>query len=145
MNGRIYQLEVHTINGVINPGEVLMLVVPDTDDLMVDAKIATSDIDQLRVGQPVEIRFSAFNQRTTPEVDAEILTISPDVITDERSGLSHYTVRVRPKPESLTALKGLSLYPGMPADVFIKISDRTVMSYLAKPLTEQMRHTFREE
>ena len=145
VNGRIYQLEVHTINGVINPGEVLMLVVPDTDDLMVDAKIATSDIDQLRVGQPVEIRFSAFNQRTTPEVDAEILTISPDVITDERSGLSHYTVRVRPKPESLTALKGLSLYPGMPADVFIKISDRTVMSYLAKPLTEQMRHTFREE
>jgi len=145
IGGRVYQLEVHTVNGVVNPGEVLMLVVPETDDLMVDAKIATSDIDQLRVGQPVEIRFSAFNQRTTPQVDAEIITIAPDVVTDERTGLSHYPVRIRPKRESLAALKGLSLYPGMPAEVFMKIADRTVISYLAKPLTEQMRHTFRED
>jgi membrane fusion protein len=144
VDGRIYQLDVHAIDSVVNPGDVLMLVVPDTDDLMVDAKIATSDIDQLRVGQPVEIRFSAFNQRTTPQVDAEIVTISPDVITEERTGLSHYRVRIRPKPDSLARLKGLSLYPGMPAEVFMKIADRSVISYLAKPLIEQMRHTFRE-
>lgn len=144
VDGRIYQLGVHAVDSVVNPGDVLMRVVPRTDELMVDASIATSDIDELRVGQPAEIRFSAFNQRTTPEVDAEILTISPDVITDERTGLNHYKVRIRPKPQSLAALKDLSLYPGMPADVFIKIADRTVISYLAKPLTEQLRHTFRE-
>ncbi|CAN7335957.1 HlyD family type I secretion periplasmic adaptor subunit [Pararhizobium sp. LjRoot238] len=145
LEGRIYQLAVHTVNGVINPGEVLMLVVPGADGLTVEAKIATHDIDQIRLGQPVEIRFSAFNQRTTPIVEAEVVTIAPDLVTDERTGVTYYPLRIKPKPESLAQLKGLSLYPGMPAEVFIKIADRTVLSYLAKPLTEQMQHTFREE
>ena len=145
MAGRVYQLAVHTVNGVINPGEVLMLVVPEADSLTVEARVATHDIDQIRLHQPVEIRFSAFNQRTTPIVEAEVVTIAPDMVTEERTGASYYPLRIRPKPESLAALKGLSLYPGMPAEVFIKIGDRTVLSYLAKPLTEQLQHTFREE
>ncbi|MCV9966603.1 HlyD family type I secretion periplasmic adaptor subunit [Pararhizobium sp. BT-229] len=145
LDGRIYQLAVHTENGVINPGEVLMLVVPGEDGLTVEAKIATHDIDQIRVGQPVEIRFSAFNQRTTPIVDAEVVTIAPDLVTDQRTGATYYPLRIRPKAESLKGLKGLTLYPGMPAEVFIKIADRTVLSYLAKPLTEQIQHTFRED
>ncbi|RVQ02559.1 HlyD family type I secretion periplasmic adaptor subunit [Sinorhizobium meliloti] len=143
--GRIYQLAIHTVNGVINPGETLMLVVPEAEDLTVEAKVATHDIDQIRVGQLVEIRFSAFNQRTTPEVEAEVVTVAPDLVTDERTGASYYPLRIRPKAESLAKLKGLSLYPGMPAEVFIKIADRTVISYLIKPLTDQMRHAFRED
>lgn len=145
LDGRIYQLAVHTVNGVINPGEVLMLVVPGADGLTVEAKIATHDIDQIRVGQPVEIRFSAFNQRTTPIVEAEVVTIAPDIVTDQRTGTSYYPLRIKPKADSLAKLKGLTLYPGMPSEVFIKIADRTVISYLAKPLTEQLQHTFREE
>ncbi len=145
LDGRIYQLAVHTVNGVINPGEVLMLVVPGADGLTVEAKIATHDIDQIRLGQSVEVRFSAFNQRTTPIVEAEVVTIAPDLVTDQRTGMTYYPLRIRPKPESLTGLKGLTLYPGMPAEVFIKIADRTVISYLAKPLTEQIQHTFRED
>ncbi|ASY60251.1 MULTISPECIES: HlyD family type I secretion periplasmic adaptor subunit [Sinorhizobium] len=143
--GRVYQLAVHTVNGVVNPGETLMLVVPEADELTVEARVATHDIDQIRVGQPVEIRFSAFNQRTTPEVEAEVVTVAPDMVSDERTGATYYPLRIRPKPESLAKLKGLSLYPGMPAEVFIKIADRTVISYLAKPLTDQMRHAFRED
>ncbi|KQV34976.1 MULTISPECIES: HlyD family type I secretion periplasmic adaptor subunit [unclassified Rhizobium] len=143
--GRVYQLAVHTVNGVINPGEVLMLVVPEADNLTVEAKVAPHDIDQIRVGQPTELVFSAFNQRTTPVVDGEVVTIAPDLVTDQRTGVSYYPLRVRPKPESLKKLKGLTLYPGMPAEVFMKIADRTVISYLAKPLTEQMRRTFRED
>ncbi|CCM79890.1 MULTISPECIES: HlyD family type I secretion periplasmic adaptor subunit [Rhizobium] len=143
--GRVYQLAVHTVNGVINPGETLMLVVPEAENLTIEARVATHDIDQIRVGQPVEIRFSAFNQRTTPEVEAEVMTVAPDLVTDERTGASYYPLRIRPKPESLAKLKGLSLYPGMPAEVFIKIADRTVISYLTKPLTDQMRHAFRED
>ncbi|MGN7737059.1 HlyD family type I secretion periplasmic adaptor subunit [Ensifer sp. 22564] len=143
--GRIYQLVVHTINGVVNAGETLMLVVPDAGDLTVEARVATRDIDQIRVGQVVDVRFSAFNQRTTPEVEAEVMTVAPDLVTDERTGASYYPLRIRPKLESLAKLKGLSLYPGMPAEVFIKIADRTVMSYLTKPLTDQMRHAFRED
>jgi membrane fusion protein len=143
--GRVYQLAVHTINGVINPGEQLMLVVPEADSLTVEARIATHDIDQIRLGQPVELVFSAFNQRTTPVIDGEVVTIAPDLVTDQRTGISYYPIRVRPKPESVKKLQGLTLYPGMPAEVFVKIADRTVISYLAKPLTEQMRHTFRED
>ncbi|OBZ95207.1 hemolysin secretion protein D [Pararhizobium polonicum] len=145
LDGRIYQLAVHTVNGVINPGEVLMLVVPGADSLTVEAKIATHDIDQIRLGQPVEVRFSAFNQRTTPIVEAEVVTIAPDIVTDQRTGMTYYPLRIKPKPASLAGLKGLALYPGMPAEVFIKIADRTVLSYLAKPLTEQIQHTFRED
>jgi membrane fusion protein len=145
LDGRIYQLAVHTVNGVINPGEVLMLVVPGADGLTVEAKIATHDIDQIRLGQPVEVRFSAFNQRTTPIVEAEVVTIAPDLVTDQRTGMTYYPLRIKPKTESLAGLKGLTLYPGMPAEVFIKIADRTVISYLAKPLTEQIQHTFRED
>lgn len=145
LDGRIYQLAVHSVNGVINAGEVLMLVVPGSDGLTVEAKIATHDIDQIRVGQPVEVRFSAFNQRTTPIVEAEVVTVAPDLVTDQRTGMTYYPLRIKPKAESLKGLKGLTLYPGMPAEVFIKIADRTVISYLAKPLTEQIQHTFRED
>ncbi len=145
LDGRIYQLAVHSVNGVINPGEVLMLVVPGADGLTVEAKIATHDIDQIRLGQPVEVRFSAFNQRTTPIVEAEVVTIAPDLVTDQRTGMTYYPLRIKPTSESLKGLKGLTLYPGMPAEVFIKIADRTVISYLAKPLTEQIQHTFRED
>ncbi|ARO32706.1 HlyD family secretion protein (plasmid) [Rhizobium sp. NXC14] len=143
--GRVYQLAVHTINGVVMAGETLMLVVPEADELTVEARVNTRDIDQIRVGQAVEIRFSAFNQRTTPEVEAEVTTVAPDLVSDQRTGATYYPLRIRPKPESLAKLKGLSLYPGMPAEVFLKIADRTVISYLTKPLTDQMRHAFRED
>lgn len=143
--GRVYQLSVHTVGGVINPGEVLMLVVPATDSLTIEARVSTTDIDQITLAQPVEIRFSAFNQRTTPVIQGEIANIAPDLVTDQRTGASYYPLRIRPNPESLASLKGLTLYPGMPAETYIKIADRTVISYLAKPLTEQMARTFRED
>lgn len=145
LSGRVYQLVVHTVNGVVNPGETLMLVVPESSELTVEARVAPHDIDQIHVGQPVEIRFSAFNQRTTPEVEADIVTVAPDLVTDQRTGANFYSLRIRPKLESLARLRTLSLYPGMPAEVFIKTTDRTVMTYLTKPLADQMRHAFRED
>ncbi|AYC99560.1 HlyD family type I secretion periplasmic adaptor subunit [Neorhizobium sp. NCHU2750] len=143
--GRIYQLTVHTIGGVVNPGEPLMLLAPDQRELTVEARIASRNIDQVRPGQAVDIRFSAFDQRTTPEVTGTVISMSPDVVVDQRSGLSYYPVRIRPQPQSLAKLEKLALYPGMPAEVFIRVADRTVISYLAKPFTDQMAHTFREE
>lgn len=143
--GRVYQLMIHTVGGVVNPGETLMLVVPESRELTVEARVAPHDIDQIHVGQPVEIRFSAFNQRTTPEVEADIVTVAPDLVTDQRTGANFYSLQIRPKPDSLARLSTLSLYPGMPAEVFIRTANRTVMSYLTKPLTDQMRHAFRED
>lgn len=145
MNGRIYQLTVHTVGGVVNPGEVLMLLAPDQRDLTIEAKIATRDIDQLTLGQKVDIRFSAFDQRTTPEVKGDVISISPDVVTEQRSGADYYPVRIKPEPASLQKLTNIALYPGMPAEVFIKVADRSVISYMTKPLMDQINHTFREQ
>ena len=145
MSGRIYQMTVHTVGGVVNPGEVLMLLAPDQRDLTIEAKIATRDIDQLTLGQKVDIRFSAFDQKTTPEVQGDVVSISPDVVTEQRSGTDYYPVRIKPEPASLQKLSNMKLYPGMPAEVFIKVADRSVLSYMTKPLMDQISHTFREE
>jgi len=145
MSGRIYQMTVHTVGGVVNPGEVLMLLAPDQRDLTIEAKIATRDIDQLTLGQKVDIRFSAFDQKTTPEVQGDVVSISPDVVTEQRSGTDYYPVRIKPELASLQKLSNMKLYPGMPAEVFIKVADRSVLSYMTKPLMDQISHTFREE
>jgi membrane fusion protein len=145
LSGRVYQLGVHTIGGVVTPPDVLMLLAPDDQALTVEAKIASRDIDQIRTGQKVDIRFSAFDQRRTPAAEGEVVSISPDIVHDERTGVSYYPVRILPVSGSLTKLDGLTLYPGMPAEVFIKIAERPVISYLTKPLMDQISHTFREE
>lgn len=90
MTGRVHELSVHTVNGVIDPGQTLMLVVPENNELTVEAKVATRDIDQVHVGQSVDVRFSAFDQRTTPDVAGEITSIAPDIVKDERTGISYY-------------------------------------------------------
>lgn len=90
LTGRVHELSVHTVNGVIDPGQTLMLVVPENNELTVEAKVATRDIDQVHVGQSVDVRFSAFDQRTTPDVAGEITSIAPDIVKDERTGISYY-------------------------------------------------------
>ena len=145
LDGYIYQLALHTVGGVANPGEALMLLSPETRSLTVEAKVALRSIDQLSVGQSVDIRFSAFDQKTTPEVQGKISSISPDSVVDQRSGAASYIVRIAPDAGDIARLQGLSLYPGMPAEVFIKVADRSVISYLTKPMMDQINHTFRDE
>jgi membrane fusion protein len=145
VSGKVLQLAVHTVHGVVNPSEPIMQIVPDEDELTVEARISIRDIDQVHPGQPVDLRFSAFDQRTTPVVEGTVVSVAGDVIRDQVSGSYYYPVRVRPLAESVEKLKGMTLYPGMPAEVFIKIADRTVISYLVKPLTDQIAHTWREE
>jgi HlyD family secretion protein len=142
-NGTIHQLAVHTIGGVIAPGETVMVVVPGSDHLVVEVKVAPQDIDQLRHGQNAVLRFSAFNQRTTPELTGEISRISADLITDQRTGQSHYTVRIA-IPESEPARLGdLKLTPGMPVEAFMLTQQRTVLTYFTKPLSDQIVRAFR--
>ena len=138
--GVIYQLTVHAAGGVISPGEAIMMVVPDGDTLAVEAKISPTDIDQVFIGQKANLRFSAFNARTTPEADGEIEFISPDLITDQRSGASYYTAKVK----VVSGADKLKLLPGMPAEAFIQTGDRSVLSYIAKPLADQLARAFKE-
>jgi HlyD family secretion protein len=144
-DGVVHELSVHTIGGVINAGEQLILVVPQADGLAVEAKIAPQDIDQVRMGHRVVLRFSAFNQRTTPELNGEVSRISADVTQDQKAGSTFYTVRITPEPGELARLNGLKLVAGMPVESFIQTGERTVISYLAKPLHDQFARALREK
>ena len=128
-NGVVQQLGVHTIGGVVAAGETIMLIVPDSDTLAVEAKIAPRDIDQLFVGQSAHLRFSAFNQRTTPEIEGKLNLISADITQDQKTGASYYLIRITPNPSEYSRLGDAKLVPGMPVDVFVKTSERTMLSY----------------
>jgi HlyD family secretion protein len=143
-SGRVHELSVHTVGGVILPGEQIMLIVPDGDALAVEVKVAPRDIDQVYVGQEATMRFAAFNQKTTPEIEGEVSVVSADITQDQRTGVSYYTSRVLPKPDELAKLGSGKLVPGMPVDVFIKTPGRTALSYLVKPLQDQAERAFKE-
>lgn len=143
-SGRVHQLAVHTVGGVISPGEPIMLIVPDSDALAIEVKIPTRDIDQVYFGQTATMRFAAFNQKTTPEIEGSVTMVSADLTQDQRTGASYYTVRVALKPEELAKLGGSKVVPGMPVDVFIKTHGRTALSYLTKPLMDQAERAFKE-
>lgn len=145
-DGIVHQMSVHTVGGVITAnGEPIMLIVPEDDVLRVEAKVQPQDIDQLHVGQTALLRFSNFNQRTTPEVDGLVSVVSADTTQDQKSGASFYTVYIRLPPEQLARLGSVHLVPGMPVEAFVQTSARTVMSYLLRPMQEQVMRAFREK
>ena len=143
-SGRVHELSVHTVGGVISPGEQIMLIVPDADALAVEVKIAPRDIDQVYAGQTATMRFAAFNQKTTPEMGGEVSVVSADIVQEQRTGASYYTARILLKPEELAKLGSAKLVPGMPVDVFIGTQGRTALSYLIKPLWDQAGRAFKE-
>ncbi|HET7493109.1 MAG TPA: HlyD family type I secretion periplasmic adaptor subunit [Bradyrhizobium sp.] len=143
-DGMVLQSTVHTVGGVITAGDAIMLIVPQTDDLQVEAKVNPQDIDKLQVGQKTLLRLSAFNQRTTPELNGVVTRISPDVTTDQRTGQSYYTIRISMPPEEVARLGDVKLIPGMPVEAFVQTGERTLISYLIKPLSDQLMRVFRE-
>ena len=144
-DGIVEQSTVHTVGGVITAGDTIMIVVPQSDDLQVEAKVNPADIDKLQVGQKTLLRLSAFNQRTTPELNGLVSRVSPDVTTEQRTGQSYYTIRVSMPPEEIARLGDVKLIPGMPVEAFVQTGDRTVLSYLMKPLHDQLMRAFREK
>jgi len=143
-DGIVEQTTVHTVGGVITAGDTIMLIVPQSDDLQVEAKVSPQDIDKLQVGQKTLLRLSAFNQRTTPELNGTVSRVSPDVTTEQRTGQSYYTIRVSMPPEEIARLGDVKLIPGMPVEAFVQTGERTVISYLMKPLHDQFMRAFRE-
>jgi HlyD family secretion protein len=144
-DGTVLQSTVHTVGGVITAGEPIMLIVPGADNLSVEAKVNPQDVDQLQLGQAAILRFSAFNQRTTPEIRGKITRISADTTTDQRTGQSYYVIRVAMPTEEVLRLGDVKLIPGMPVEAFVQTGERTVFSYLAKPLQDQLNRAFREK
>ncbi|TWF59310.1 HlyD family type I secretion periplasmic adaptor subunit [Neorhizobium alkalisoli] len=143
-DGYVHELTVHTVGGVIAPGDVLMQIVPVDDLLAVDARIKPQDIDQMHLSQGASLRFSAFSQRTTPEIKGMVQSISPDVSTDTRTGASYYSVRIAISGAELARLGNVAIVPGMPVEAFIQTGERSAASYLIKPFYDQMMRAFRE-
>lgn len=144
-SGVVHQLNAHTIGGVIRAGDTIMEVVPDTDDLQIEARLQPADIDQVHSGQQAYVRFTAFNQRTTPQLSGSVSYVSPDISHDQQTNASFFTVRVVLSEDERRRLAGQQLVPGMPAEVFMQTGSRTMMSYIFKPIVDQMRRAFVEQ
>jgi HlyD family secretion protein len=143
-DGFVHQMSVHTVGGLVVPSEPAMLIVPASDQLLVEVRVQPQDIDNVRVGQKAVLRFPAFNTRTTPEIDGEVVRVSADVTQDPKTGQSYYTARIRIREDQKERLAGLRLVPGMPVESYTQIGERSVLSYLTKPLTDQIAKAWRE-
>jgi HlyD family secretion protein len=144
IDGTVHQLSVHTIGGVIGPGETVMMLVPHADVLMVESRLPPQEIDQVHIGQKAVLRFPAFHVQTTPEVKGEVSRISADISEDQRTGQHYYTIRIEVSEAEIARLGSVKLLPGMPVEAFLKTEQRTVISYLTKPLQDQITRAFRE-
>jgi HlyD family secretion protein len=143
--GIVHQLSVFAEGAVVAPGEVIALIVPANEALIVDARVMPNEIDQIHVNQEAVLRFPAFNQTSTPEIRGYIQFISADLTTEQRSGLTYYSVQVAMNSEEIIALGNKKLVPGMPVEVYIQTGARSALSYLLKPLTDQFNRAFREQ
>ncbi len=142
--GTVYNSQVFAIQSVIQPAEAMMYVVPQDTPLLVAARVDALHVDQVYQGQEVALRFPAFNQRETPELQGRVLTISADTFTDESSGFTFYKAEVAPEDGQIALLNGQDLLPGMPVEALIKTDERTPLSYLVKPMSDYFYRAFRE-
>lgn len=144
-NGIVVNRRIHTIGGVINPGEAVLEIVPEAEELLIEARVRKDDIDLVRPGMKAQVRLIAYRQRWTPSVDGTVQTISADRLEDDRSGESFYVARIEVDPASLAKLPDAELYPGMPADVLIVTESRTALDYMLSPITSSLARAFREQ
>ncbi len=143
--GIVNELNIFTEGGVISPAEVLATIVPANARLRVEAKLSPASIDQVYADQPARVRFSAFNNRTTPELMGRVVQIAPATTRDEVTGEPFYLAYVDIPQTEMDRLGDLVLMPGMPAEIYLSTQEQTAFAYLAKPLVDQFERAFREE
>lgn len=143
-SGIVYDMSIHTLNSVIRPAEPILYIVPTDTALVVDAKVAPVNVDEIHAGQEAVLRFSAFSSRTTPEIIGMVAQVSPDALTDQKTGITYYRAEITISDAEIAKLEGRPLMPGMPVDVFIQTGERTPFSYLMKPFTDYFYRAMRE-
>jgi epimerase transport system membrane fusion protein len=148
-NGKVLALSVHAPGEVVRPGAHLLDIVPVEQSLIVEARLSPQDVDQVRVGQMAEVRFSAFRQRDMPRVEGQLVALSADRLVDEINGSQqpYYLARIRVAEKGMADLAKLKLelMPGMPADVLVTTGQRTLWHYLTAPLSDMMVRSLKEE
>jgi epimerase transport system membrane fusion protein len=145
VKGMILGMSAHTQGGVIGAGQAVLDIVPEDEELIIDVQVAPLDIDRIQIGTSAEVRFSAFNSKTTPVMEGKVQTISADSLQDQVTNMPYYQAKIELTPESYMHLGGLVLIPGMPAEVFINTGKRTLFEYLMQPLSDAFARSFIEE
>jgi len=146
-DGIVFNMDVTTVGGVVTPGKPIMEIVPEDTKMIVEAKAQIQDIDKLKVGLPANIRFSAFDMKHTDEVEGKVVYVSPDTFIDKANGRPYYKVKIEVTKKGKQQLKKyhFNLVAGMPAEVMIRIGERTMLSYLIKPMLDMVSRGFNEE
>lgn len=144
-NGIVHDLAVHTTGGVIKAGETISKIVPVGDSLLLETKVNVEDIERIEHGQNARIRLIALNRRTTPELHATVKLVAADSSVDERTGSHYFSVQLQVQDAGLLKRIGARVVPGMPGEALIETGTRTPLSYLTKPLSDQLNRAFREE
>ncbi|MCZ4128566.1 HlyD family type I secretion periplasmic adaptor subunit [Stutzerimonas balearica] len=144
-DGMILGMKIHTVGGVVGPGTPLLDIVPSVSDLIVEAQVSPIDIDRVSVGKKADIRFSAFKNATTPEIEGKVVQLSADRLMNEQTGMPYYLARVALTEEGIQALGALKLQPGMPAEVLINTGSRTMLQYLMQPATDAFARSMIED
>jgi len=145
VSGQVVDLKVHTLGGVVRPGDALLDIVPQSDELVVEARVRPVDIDAVHAGQSAQVALTAYKQRTTPRLDGRLATVSADALIDESRHISYYSAEIHIDSSELAKLNGVQLYPGMPAEVMIVTGKRTMLEYTLQPIVDSFRRAFREE
>ncbi|WP_050528026.1 HlyD family type I secretion periplasmic adaptor subunit [Pseudorhodobacter aquimaris] len=145
VSGIVLGLQVTTPRAVLRPADPVLYLIPQDKPLVIAARVQPYHIDQIHVGQPAKLVFSAFPSRTTPEIQGHITAVSADALTDEHTQQPFYRAEITPDPKEIAKLAGLTLIPGMPVEAFIRTQERTPLAYLLKPFTDYFSRAFREE
>ena len=143
--GRVMGMGIHTVGGVVLPGHPILDIVPQKEELIIDAKVSPLDIDRVSVGLIAEVRFTAFTQALTPVTEGKVINLSADSLIEEKTGAPYYQAHIELTPESLKKMSHLELVPGMPVEVLIKTGERTVFEYLTKPIRNAFARAFIED
>jgi HlyD family secretion protein len=144
-DGVVHEMQVATLGGVVAPGGTILSVVPLGRGVDFDLRVDPRAIDQVYPGQKAQVIFSAFDPRNAPRLIGEVTTVSPDAVTDPRTGQEFFRIGLSVPPTELARLGDVKLVPGMPVEAFLETTDRTVMSYLLHPLSSQLTRAFRED
>jgi protease secretion system membrane fusion protein len=145
VKGQVVNLLIFTKGGVVGPGSKLMDIAPSDESMLIDAQLPVHLIDKVRVGLPVEMMFTAFNINRTPHIPGVIVSVSGDRIVEEKTGNPYYKIQAKVDAEGQALLGRLKIHPGMPVELFIKTGERSLMSYLLKPILDRTHSALREE
>lgn len=145
VSGRVMGLAVHTLGGVILPGHPILDIVPQQEELIIEAQVSPLDIDRVSIGLVAEVRFTAFKQALTPIIEGKVINLSADRLIEEKTGTPYYLAQIELTPDSYQKMKHLELVPGMPVEVLIKTGERSVFEYLIKPISNAFARSFIED